>query len=138
MKLQKNALRAMLAFALFFTLGIGVSAGEADCLYLARTIAAFMADEPFTVKTAYGEMLLARTADDRFPDTLPAVVYALHGANDASGTEPTEADLRAAAAAARQLGFAGGALYALPWSEVKNTPLAMQNGVKLYDWFFYR
>ena len=27
MKLQKNALRAMLAFALFFTLGIGVSAG---------------------------------------------------------------------------------------------------------------
>lgn len=104
--------------------------------YLAEAIAAFGSEEPFVVRVAFGEMLLNRLDSDRFPDTLPAVLYDYYG-DRIPRKKAGESDLRAAAAAYRRFQFADGALYVAKWSEVQNTPLIMRSGVRFYDWYFY-
>lgn len=99
---------------------------------LADAIAARMGKEPYVVRVLYGEMLLNRLESTTFPDTLDEVSDAVILSGKAN-----DSDRRAAAAALRGFGFAGGALYVAKWSEIENTPLMMRSGVRLYDWFFY-
>jgi|GEM_PF-1675303 len=124
-------------FILFLLLCcLPVFAADADIPYLAEAISAAVGDAPFVVRVAFGEMLVNRLDSDRFPDALPAVLYGLYG-DRIPRKKASESDIRAAAAAYRRLGFAGGALYVTKWSEAQNTPLVMRSGVRLYDWFFY-
>ena len=116
-------------------LAIPVLSSEAEAQYLAEAIAA-LGDEPYVVRVAYGELLLNRLDSDRFPDTLPAVLYSMYGGRIPRG-KPTESDRRAAATAYRRLRFADGAFFMCKWSEAENTPLMMRSGVRFYDWFFY-
>ena len=89
------------------------------------------------VKVAYGEMLLRRIESELFPDTLPALVYAMRQSDAVRRALPDGADLCAADIAAQNLEFTGGALYFAKWKDVENTPLSMRSGVRFYDWFFY-
>ncbi len=128
--------KTFLILGLILLLTVPVLAAEAEIAYLAEAISASFGNAPFVVRVAYGEMLLNRLDSDRFPDTLPAVLYSLYGdripRKAASGS-----DLRAAATAYRRFRFADGALYVKKWSEVENTPLMMRSGVRLYDYYFY-
>ena len=119
-----------------FLLFVYVHAAENEITYLAKAISASVGKEPFVVRVAFGEMLLNRLDSDRFPDALPAVLYSLYGGRIPLH-QPSESDLRAAAAAYRRFGFSDGAVYAQKWSAVQNTPLVMRSGVRLYGWFFY-
>ncbi len=105
--------------------------------YLAKAIAVGTHGEPFVVKVAYGEMLLRRMESELFPDTLPALVYAMRQSDAVRRALPGDADLCAADIAAQNLKFTGGALYVAKWKDVENTPLSMRSGVRFYDWFFY-
>lgn len=105
--------------------------------YLAKAIAVGTSGEPFVVKVAYGEMLMRRIDSALFPDTLPALVYAMEQSDAVRRALPGDADLCAADIATQNLGFGGGALYFSKWKDVENTPLSMRSGVRLYDWFFY-
>ena len=77
---------------------------------LADAIAAEMGGEPYIVRVLYGEMLLNRLDRPEFGNTLAEVSDARIRAGRAE-----ESDYRAAAAALRRFGFAGGALYVARW-----------------------
>ena len=123
--------KMMLPLMLCICLCMAVSAKEsADAL--ADAIAARMGEEPYVVRVLYGEMLLNRLDSPIFADTLDEVSDTVILPGRAS-----DSDRRAAAAALRGYGFAGGALYVAKWSEIENTPLVMRSGVRLYNWYFY-
>ncbi len=108
------------------------AAAKTNATELADAIAAEMGGEPYVVRVLYGEMLLNRLDSGAFGNTLAEVSDTRIRAGRAE-----ESDYRAAAAALRRFGFAGGALYVAKWKEVENTPLVMRSGVRLYDWYFY-
>ncbi len=123
--------KIILLLALFLVLCIPAAA-KTNATELADAIAAEMGGEPYVVRVLYGEMLLNRLDSPEFGNTLAEVSDIGIRAGRAE-----ESDYRAAAAALRRFGFAGGALYVARWKEVENTPLVMRSGVRLYDWFFY-
>lgn len=131
---MKRTVCVFLVVLLAFPFGLSSRAAEAEQMYLAKAIASVMGKEPFVVKVAFGEVLLNRLADPRFPDTLPAVMQSLGKRANAA---PTEEDLRAASVVLCNYGFSGGALYVEKWRKRKNTPSAERRGARLYTWYFY-
>lgn len=99
---------------------LSASATDATRQDLAKAIAADMDGEPFVVRVAYGEMLLNRQ------EPLPA-----------ANAEPTDSDLRAAAAALANFNFGGGATHVIKLDK-KSAPPENTSGVRLYDWYFYK
>lgn len=127
-KIVKIALTAILILLLCFT------AAASDYDALAEVIADCMGNEPFVVRVAFGELLLNRLHSDAFPNSL---FEAAREFGNGYIRDANDSDRRAAAAACRNLGFTGGAVYVIKWKHAENTPLAMRSGVRLYDWFFY-
>ncbi|MBQ5390125.1 MAG: hypothetical protein IIU58_04380 [Clostridia bacterium] len=129
---MKKLCLLIFAVCVSFTLCFSCAGAQADAL--AEAIADCIGKEPFVVRVAFGELLLNRVDSVGFPDTVDEV--ALDFA-DGHIRDASESDRRAAAAALRRFGFAGGALYVKKWEDVENTPLVMRSGVRLYDWYFY-
>lgn len=104
---------------IIFSVSICATEMENPVYKLAERIAGEMGDEPFVVKVLYAEMLLNG------------------GEEEGRRKKPAESDLRAAAAAYGDYGFSGNAINCAKWRRVKNTPLEMRSGVRVYDWYFY-
>ena len=104
---------------ILFSLSVSALKSENSIYILAEKIAGEMGKEPFVVKVLYGEMLLNG------------------GEGGEKREKPTASDLRAAAAAYGDYGFCGGAVNCKKWNRVKNTPLEMRSGVRVYKWYFY-
>ncbi len=126
--------KIMVAVVILSVLTISASASFSDKDYLAGLSAKEMRGEPYIVKVAFCEMLVNRVKSPYFPSTLRAVAHEL---NFGSTENISESDVYAAASALARIGFFKDIFYVKRYSEVKNTPLAMQGGVRLYDWYFY-
>ncbi len=109
----------ILLVVLIFCITVVASSEEDRVYLLAEIIAGEMGDEPFVVRVIYGEMLL----------NSPMM--------GGKRKNPSQSDLRAAAAAYCQYGFSGGARNAVRWKKAESTPLEMRSGVRLYGWYFY-